>query len=498
MNENKKTEMTYSINVVQFYLLLKNRQFDNHKQMIRLLERSWNDDQESTMKIINYLRCHKKGLGKKKPFYICCIWLKLNKPLTYLLNIRNIVKYSGYYKDIVEICNICIRNHLNCALEINILIRQLIYDIFNLRYGYYDLISHCAKWCPSEKKNKSFFKLFVREFFNYEFIGEWNSIKQEFLKKHNYQKYKTYRCEIIAPLRKNLAITEHFISLPQSQIDKKDVSKYKLTKNSIRKYKYFWNRHKIHTMRFSMDDIISVDMLSKFGYMKRFLFDLRIKTHDVEYWWDKIIQEHNKKIELHNTSILIDTNLLNLQYSSIQTILTVCMFILYSKKLTHNSIYHFTPELKALDFDINDTLEKNFRKIRTINSVQTFSYCQLKKYFDVFLTNNVCPDIPSLFLFFTNKSVESIRQYDLNYYNYFLDNKKGSSPTIIIWNLNQVVAQPVFLGNDKLNRTIYYIQGDASYYFQCVTDKQCNYNTVLNTMIYQDIHDFETTISSNE
>ena len=75
-----------------------------------LMNASWAEDPESTVQIVMNARDCRHGKGEKLVAYYALMWLRINKPKTYLLNLHRFVEL-GYYKDLLQIATLVITQH---------------------------------------------------------------------------------------------------------------------------------------------------------------------------------------------------------------------------------------------------------------------------------------------------------------------------------------------------------------------------------------------------
>lgn len=101
----------------------------------------WAEDPKTTMAIILHGRDEKK---EKRVSNEALMWVKQNKPKTYLANLHKYQSY-GYWGDFIHIA----KRSKNNDIEVKMFADQLKKDLVALNSG--ENVSLCAKWAPSEK-----------------------------------------------------------------------------------------------------------------------------------------------------------------------------------------------------------------------------------------------------------------------------------------------------------------------------------------------------------
>ena len=76
-----------------------------------LIANSWNINPEDTIKILMNGRDIRGGKGERAVSYTGLLWLRTNKPMTYLLNLATFINL-GCYKDLLYITKLAIITHL--------------------------------------------------------------------------------------------------------------------------------------------------------------------------------------------------------------------------------------------------------------------------------------------------------------------------------------------------------------------------------------------------
>jgi hypothetical protein len=122
-----------------------------------LLTKSWQENPEDTLKLIMHARDCRKGKGEKSIAIQSLLWLRKNKPVSYLLNLDKFLSL-GCYKDLLHM--ICFAEDQELpflgqkdCIELEIFAEDLIRD-FNAYQNNPPSkklsISLAAKWAPSE------------------------------------------------------------------------------------------------------------------------------------------------------------------------------------------------------------------------------------------------------------------------------------------------------------------------------------------------------------
>ena len=160
---------------------------------------AWESNPDKLLHLICLIRDPRHGMGNKKCSLVQLEWLKEHKPLTYASNIKTIAERFGRYGDLVEMAHRCPGNN---QLELQLLASQLQVDKANEHVMRPSL---AAKWAPTEGGR---FSPLVRPLANLIFPGDPQALKR-------------YRTEILSPLRKRLAIVEHFLTNQIQEVDVK-------------------------------------------------------------------------------------------------------------------------------------------------------------------------------------------------------------------------------------------------------------------------------------
>jgi hypothetical protein len=140
--------------------------------------KAWKENASSTIRILKHARDIRGGKGEKEVIRQALLWLRLNKPKSYLLNIRDFTVHLGCFKDLLHLSSAADENHDLDGVELDILAEALREDIQifttysenkadpNCKHA---SISLAAKWAPSEKghfdKQKKLAKVLAQKLF---------------------------------------------------------------------------------------------------------------------------------------------------------------------------------------------------------------------------------------------------------------------------------------------------------------------------------------------
>ena len=190
------------------------------EQSYEYIEKCWNISPEKTVAIIFNGRDRLKGKKEKRVSNQAMLWLRDNKPYTYMSNILTYINKYGRWKDLL---NICYENEGNGMINNNY---ELTLFADKLRDDLYDLkseteraaadtaeaeekdnetkatnakkvsVSLCAKWAPSENDRNDQRKHFAKK------------LATILYGKDDDKKMEKYRKEYLVPLRKKINIIE--------------------------------------------------------------------------------------------------------------------------------------------------------------------------------------------------------------------------------------------------------------------------------------------------
>ena len=179
------------------------------EQSYEYIEKCWNISPEKTVAIIFNGRDRLKGKKEKRVSNQAMLWLRDNKPYTYMSNILTYINKYGRWKDLL---NICYENEadglINKNYELTLFADKLRDDLYDLNSETVDAvntteetkkkisISLCAKWAPSENDRNDQRKHFAKK------------IATILYGKDDDKKMEKYRKEYLVPLRKKINIVE--------------------------------------------------------------------------------------------------------------------------------------------------------------------------------------------------------------------------------------------------------------------------------------------------
>jgi hypothetical protein len=189
------------------------------EQSYEYIEKCWKVNPEKTVAIIFNGRDRLKGKKEKRVSNQAMLWLRENKPYTYMNNILTYINKYGRWKDLL---NICYENEVDGMIhknyELTLFADKLRDDLVELNCetesatSYAETtetdtdekatkvkkvsISLCAKWAPSENDRNDKRKHFAKK------------IATIIYGKDDEKKMEKYRKEYLAPLRKKINIIE--------------------------------------------------------------------------------------------------------------------------------------------------------------------------------------------------------------------------------------------------------------------------------------------------
>ena len=137
------------------------QQIQHHKY----LQDCWKSNPEYTVATIFNGRDRQNGKKEKKVSNEAMMWLRKNKPKTYIQNIDNYVNKYGCWKDLLYISY-----HLNKSYEVldknyelKLFSQQLQKDKVLLDSDETNSVSLCGKWAPSEQDRNDKRKQFAKK-----------------------------------------------------------------------------------------------------------------------------------------------------------------------------------------------------------------------------------------------------------------------------------------------------------------------------------------------
>ena len=190
------------------------------EQSYDYIEKCWKISPEKTVAIIFNGRDRLKGKKEKRVSNQAMLWLRNNKPYTYMSNILTYINKYGRWKDLL---NICYENEgegmINKNYELTLFADKLRDDLYDLKSETNSVaadaadaevkdnetketkvkkvsVSLCAKWAPSENDRNDQRKHFAKK------------LATILYGKDDDKKMEKYRKEYLAPLRKKINIIE--------------------------------------------------------------------------------------------------------------------------------------------------------------------------------------------------------------------------------------------------------------------------------------------------
>ena len=222
--ENGAVALDTSGNHIVDYFMMYTRTLtkeENHQ----FLEKCWATNPQKTVAVIFNGRDRLKGKKEKKVSNQAMLWLRENKPYTYMNNITTYVNNYGRWKDLLYICyenNADSMIHKN--YELTLFANKLQDDLSELKIQEIrdsneaaeaadvatvddaektsktskktNNVSLCAKWAPSENDRNDTRKQFAKK------------IASILYGKEDSKKMEKYRKEYLVPLRKQINIVE--------------------------------------------------------------------------------------------------------------------------------------------------------------------------------------------------------------------------------------------------------------------------------------------------
>lgn len=210
--ENGAVALDTSGNHIVDYFMMYSRTLAKEENY-QFLEKCWAINPQKTVAVIFNGRDRLKGKKEKTVSNQAMLWLRLNKPYTYMNNILTYVNKYGRWKDLLYICyenqgdGIIHKNY-----ELTLFANKLQDDLSELKSEHVDIdaadavpkktskktksVSLCAKWSPSENDRNDKRKQFAKK------------IASILYDKEDSKKMEKYRKEYLVPLRKQINIVE--------------------------------------------------------------------------------------------------------------------------------------------------------------------------------------------------------------------------------------------------------------------------------------------------
>ena len=197
--ENGGIALDTTGNSITDYFMMYTRSL-TQEQNYKYIEKCWNVSPVKTVAVIFNGRDRLTGKKEKTVSNQGMLWLRNNKPYTYMNNILTYVNKYGRWKDLLYICgsyNNRDGGMINQNYELTLFANKLRDDIADLN-SENDVhnISLCAKWAPSENDRNDTRKHFAKK------------LATILYDKDDNKKMEKYRKEYLAPLRKKINIVE--------------------------------------------------------------------------------------------------------------------------------------------------------------------------------------------------------------------------------------------------------------------------------------------------
>jgi len=210
--ENGAIALDTSGSPIVDYFMMYTRTLEK-EQSYEYIEKCWVISPEKTVAIIFNGRDRLKGKKEKRVSNQAMLWLRKNKPYTYMNNIITYINKYGRWKDLL---NICYENEgdgmINKNYELTLFADKLRDDLVDLNSEAVEdtddtdvvennikkkvSVSLCAKWAPSENDRNDQRKHFAKK------------IATLLYGKEDDKKMEKYRKEYLVPLRKKINIIE--------------------------------------------------------------------------------------------------------------------------------------------------------------------------------------------------------------------------------------------------------------------------------------------------
>lgn len=424
------------------------RDYD-YKELDKLLYKCMKKDPYKTIAIIFNSRDRIDGKKEKKISNDAYCWLKLNKyEKTYECNIENYINKYGSWKDVLYFMSKIYKNRTyNDIFESKLFAEQLIKDKIN--YDNNEVVSLCAKWCPSEKsKYQKKYNIYNKIMYN---ILDLDLTEETDIKNKN----EYFRKKYLTPLRTKIDIVE----TKMCKADWKNINYEKVPSIATKKYKNaFMKNDEERYMQYLNNVSKGIQKINVTGILPHELVNYYLQDFDreidltIENQW-KTILDNMKKSELFNELIAVvdvSGSMFSASNGSIPAQVAIALGLLISnccKGLFKNTIisFHSTPSfhkvtgttLKEQILSIINTdwgYNTNFEKIADL----IIDYGKNNK-----LENNEMPK--KLVILSDMQFDEAVRDDNDNdkelesLYNIFSNKFKKNHydvPKMIYWNLN--------------------------------------------------------------
>jgi len=210
--ENGAVALDTSGNHIVDYFMMYSRTLAKEENY-EFLEKCWAINPQKTVAVIFNGRDRLRGKKEKTVSNQAMLWLRINKPYTYMNNILTYVNKYGRWKDLLYICY---ENNgdgiIHKKYELTLFANKLREDLMDLKIqemrdeeeeadgadkpNKMNSVSLCAKWSPSENDRNDRRKQFAKK------------IATILYGKEDTKKMEKYRKEYLVPLRKQINIVE--------------------------------------------------------------------------------------------------------------------------------------------------------------------------------------------------------------------------------------------------------------------------------------------------
>ena len=210
--ENGAVALDTSGNHIVDYFMMYTRTLTKEENY-KFIEKCWEINPQKTVAVIFNGRDRLKGKKEKTVSNQAMLWLRENKPYTYMNNILTYVNKYGRWKDLLYICY---ENRgdgmINKNYELTLFAEKLREDLTELKIQEIresaevdatdanpkkvNSVSLCAKWAPSENDRNDSRKQFAKK------------IASILYDKEDSKKMEKYRKEYLVPLRNKINIVE--------------------------------------------------------------------------------------------------------------------------------------------------------------------------------------------------------------------------------------------------------------------------------------------------
>lgn len=413
-----------------------------------MVQLSWSKYPEDTVKLIIHSRDCRTGKGEKKVSYSAMLWLRKNKPLTYIMNLSKFLEY-GCFKDLLHLAGLAQTHNLNPLgadehyIELELLAEYLKDDFekYN-KYGENARISLASKWAPSEGKHYDI---------KYGFVDDLISIlyPEDTLKNSK----KTYR-KMLSTLRSHLNIIEKLTTEGKwSEIDYEKVPSkaHRLLRKAFLKHAPIEYGEYLTNLKLGKVKI-NITGTQPHELVKTYLFNNIVTDETIEGQWRTLVDKVKEKGSLSNTIAVSDVSgsmtcndLLPLSVSiALGILISQCSSGVFNNKiisfserpnvhsLKGESLKELVSFTKSMDWGMNTNLDSVFNLLLNL--------AKLNKIDSNDMIKNIVIISDMQFDSAVNKNSLTCFQRAKNDFN-----KAGYElPRVVFWNVNgQISSIPV-------------------------------------------------------